>query len=89
MHKRTDAEVCAPKKKLINSFLLRTKTEPILDHIQDKRNDHARGRTWNLLIRSQAPCHWATQPIMLDSLVLIDNSLLDIQLHKGSLSRQR
>jgi hypothetical protein len=30
---------------------------------EQEQNDHARGRTWNLLIRSQAPCHWATQPI--------------------------
>jgi hypothetical protein len=35
-------------------------------HARKRQNkyDHARGRTWNLLIRSQAPCHWATQPVI-------------------------
>ena len=27
-----------------------------------KRNDRRRDRTCNLLIRSQAPCHWASRP---------------------------
>ncbi|KAJ5096902.1 hypothetical protein N7456_007623 [Penicillium angulare] len=27
-----------------------------------KKIDRRRGRTCNLLIRSQAPCHWASRP---------------------------
>ena len=32
--------------------------------MREAKSDHARGRTWNLLIRSQAPCHWATRPLL-------------------------
>jgi hypothetical protein len=61
----TDNDVCAsfepPKKILLES-------NQQMPGKQTSKNDHARGRTWNLLIRSQAPCHWATQPLMEDNL---------------------
>jgi hypothetical protein len=31
-----------------------------------KEYEHGRDRTCNLLIRSQAPCHWATHPVMVN-----------------------
>jgi hypothetical protein len=51
-----------------------------LEH-QAKENEHGRDRTCNLLIRSQAPCHWATHPIMMMcSLVLFMFSQFSISL---------
>ena len=37
-------------------------THPIQDPKTKKGSDRRRGRTCNLLIRSQAPCHWASRP---------------------------
>ena len=36
---------------------------PISQVFNFQQNDRGRDRTCNLLIRSQAPCHWATRPI--------------------------
>jgi hypothetical protein len=32
--------------------------------VEAKEDEHGRDRTCNLLIRSQAPCHWATHPLI-------------------------
>ena len=43
----------------------------------DQKNDRRRGRTCNLLIRSQAPYHWASRPTL-----IWDRDLMFIELEK-------
>jgi hypothetical protein len=38
--------------------------ELLRNRSHEQKTEHGRDRTCNLLIRSQAPCHWATHPLM-------------------------
>jgi hypothetical protein len=60
--------------------------------MSNKTDEHGRDRTCNLLIRSQAPCHWATHPVVVASLskteyVLARTKLQLVRQHRRFSSR--
>ena len=60
-HKKTNCTISGPNfaadSPVATIGHLRSKNT-----IKKEKNDRRRDRTCNLLIRSQAPCHWASRP---------------------------
>ncbi|KAJ5847429.1 hypothetical protein N7455_011386 [Penicillium solitum] len=48
---------------IIQIFLTPSPTIEQKESQESKKIDRRRDRTCNLLIRSQAPCHWASRPV--------------------------
>ena len=59
----------APRRQSVarTTKIFKTSTSPSIDEDDCKQIDLRRDRTCNLLIRSQAPCHWASRPVVIIS----------------------